>query len=421
MDRETFRQELEQALAQVRDVVRLRVMELSTVLVPNVSRSRRGWELSRFLLQALYELRPDADEPDGWVRQRYEILSLRYANGLPPNVVADRLSITRRHFYRLLQRALDELADLLWANIVENRHDETGEILAEKDEDSRPDPARERLELLRQETARLAPAPQRTSVYEVTRRSLSVLYPMVEAHGISVINRVSPSLPPITVRAEILRQVLLGLLADLCQDPDVQSVSLTGQVLQGALRLSIVAQKVIGAALAGEAASTATEVERPKVSAELAKLQGVDIQIVESATDTQIGLTLPIAGARMVLVVDDNEEVCSLLQRYLASSGYSCLAASNGADAIALARSRELYAVTLDLMMSNEDGWDVLQTLKHDPATASLPIIVCSVLDQEELARILGASAFLRKPVMRDALLQALVALDGSAKDSETP
>jgi CheY-like chemotaxis protein len=59
-------------------------------------------------------------------------------------------------------------------------------------------------------------------------------------------------------------------------------------------------------------------------------------------------------------------------------------------------------------MMNQEDGWDVLQELTHDPLTATVPIVVCSVLDQQELALMLGATAFLKKPVMAEDLLQTL-------------
>jgi len=109
-----------------------------------------------------------------------------------------------------------------------------------------------------------------------------------------------------------------------------------------------------------------------------------------------------------VLVVDDNPDVGLLLRRYLLVGGYQPIIATTAAEAIALARSHPFYAVTLDLMMDNKDGWDVLQTLANDVRTEHIPVIVCSVLDQKDLALMLGASAFLRKPVMPDALLQAL-------------
>ena len=115
--------------------------------------------------------------------------------------------------------------------------------------------------------------------------------------------------------------------------------------------------------------------------------------------------------SRSVLVVDDNEDVCLLFHRYLLSAGYRPREVTSGEEAISFARDHDLYAITLDLMMSNEDGWDVLQTLTHDPKTSGIPIVVCSVLDQEQLALMLGAAAFLKKPVRREQLLQSLARL----------
>jgi len=59
-------------------------------------------------------------------------------------------------------------------------------------------------------------------------------------------------------------------------------------------------------------------------------------------------------------------------------------------------------------MMPHKDGWDALQLLRHHPATAGTPVVVCTILAEHELARALGAAAFLRKPLTRPALLQTL-------------
>jgi CheY-like chemotaxis protein len=59
-------------------------------------------------------------------------------------------------------------------------------------------------------------------------------------------------------------------------------------------------------------------------------------------------------------------------------------------------------------MIPEMDGWEVLQRLRNHPQTASIPIIICSVLDSPELAYSLGASLFLSKPIGRDDILNAL-------------
>lgn len=64
--------------------------------------------------------------------------------------------------------------------------------------------------------------------------------------------------------------------------------------------------------------------------------------------------------------------------------------------------------ILLDVMMPHQDGWQVLQRLQAQVGTQHIPVIVCSVFDDPELARSLGAVDFLPKPVSRLQLLRAL-------------
>ncbi len=64
--------------------------------------------------------------------------------------------------------------------------------------------------------------------------------------------------------------------------------------------------------------------------------------------------------------------------------------------------------IILDLMLPNRDGWELLQILHANPDTASIPVAVCSILDDPELAFSWGAQFYLKKPVGSLELLQAL-------------
>jgi len=122
-------------------------------------------------------------------------------------------------------------------------------------------------------------------------------------------------------------------------------------------------------------------------------------------------LALPIAE-RTVLVVDDNEDVLELFRSYLQPHRYRVVTVRSAREVLDIARETQPYAITLDLMMPGQDGWDVLQTLLNQPETRSIPVIVCTVLRQKELALSLGAAAFLAKPVSESALLSALESLE---------
>ena len=109
--------------------------------------------------------------------------------------------------------------------------------------------------------------------------------------------------------------------------------------------------------------------------------------------------------SKTVMVVDDEERMRSLLRTYLAREGYRVVAAADGREALRLAKTEQPDLIILDVMMPNQDGWQVLRGLKENPDTARTPVIICSVLKEPELALSLGADAYLKKPVERLELL----------------
>ena len=128
-------------------------------------------------------------------------------------------------------------------------------------------------------------------------------------------------------------------------------------------------------------------------------------------------LCCPSAAMTPVLVVDDHVDTLDLLQRYLADTPYTMLPVSDPQQVVELAAAHQPCAILLDVMMPAMDGWAVLMQLRQDERTAHLPVLVCTILDQSELALSLGASGFLHKPVTRLALLAALDA-HGAAQAS---
>lgn len=109
-----------------------------------------------------------------------------------------------------------------------------------------------------------------------------------------------------------------------------------------------------------------------------------------------------------VLVVEDNPQAAKLLSLYLNQAGYQVLFAQNGGEALALAAQCRPMAITLDLLLPDMDGWQVLSELKNMPRTRNIPVVIVSVLDRQLLGFRLGASDYLVKPVNRAELLHAL-------------
>src|SRR6266850_1140956 len=116
------------------------------------------------------------------------------------------------------------------------------------------------------------------------------------------------------------------------------------------------------------------------------------------------------AGSGLVLVVDDEEQNRSLLRDPLEARGYEVVEAENGLVALHLIAGRPPDVILLDVMMPHMDGFEVCRTLKNDPKTAHIPILMVTALsDRKERLMGIGAGAndFLNKPVdFQDVILR---------------
>ncbi|MGC9357156.1 MAG: hybrid sensor histidine kinase/response regulator [Anaerolineae bacterium] len=101
----------------------------------------------------------------------------------------------------------------------------------------------------------------------------------------------------------------------------------------------------------------------------------------------------------LILVVDDEPAIRDLLKQELTDWGFRVQTAVNGALAITETRRLRPDLIVLDLRMPDISGLDVLQILKSDPKTASIPVVILSVTEERKRGLALGAAAYLYKPV----------------------
>lgn len=114
------------------------------------------------------------------------------------------------------------------------------------------------------------------------------------------------------------------------------------------------------------------------------------------------------ARTNRVLVIDDDATVRDMMRRYLSREGFDVLTAQDGNEGIALARELMPSVITLDILMPGFGGWSVLQELKRDPNLAAIPVIMISILDEQQKGIALGASGYLSKPIDRAKLASLL-------------
>ena len=112
-----------------------------------------------------------------------------------------------------------------------------------------------------------------------------------------------------------------------------------------------------------------------------------------------------------VLVAGDQPEIRRLWSVNLSARGLQVMEAADGAECLRLVRSEIPDVVVLDISMPGVSGWEVLQAVKGDPTTASIPVIVVTGLvegDTDAKAQALGAFDVIFKPFGIDRLLESI-------------
>jgi DNA-binding response OmpR family regulator len=114
-------------------------------------------------------------------------------------------------------------------------------------------------------------------------------------------------------------------------------------------------------------------------------------------------------GEPTVLIVDDEHDTAEMLRDTLRTEGYHTMVARSGRQALDLVRRRRPQVIVLDVMMPEMSGFEVLQALNADPATAGIPVLVLTARGDEVDRRrglALGARSYMRKPFEVRALLE---------------
>ncbi len=109
-------------------------------------------------------------------------------------------------------------------------------------------------------------------------------------------------------------------------------------------------------------------------------------------------------GAPLVIVIEDEADARELAARALTRAGFAVQGVGGGEAGLALARAKSPALVLLDIFLPDRSGWRVLQSLKHDPKTQDIPVVVLSVNEDRAHALALGAAEHIVKPADRDML-----------------
>ncbi|MFL2527097.1 MAG: response regulator [Candidatus Azotimanducaceae bacterium] len=143
----------------------------------------------------------------------------------------------------------------------------------------------------------------------------------------------------------------------------------------------------------------------PSDSCELEDEVSLEVPMKTKAAQQEL---MAFSSEKKVLVIDDDPIVRDLMKNHLENDGFEVLLAEGGKEGIHLARTEKPSVITLDILMPEMDGWSVLRTLKADPETENIPVVMASILDEQKQGLALGANDYVSKPVNRDKLITAL-------------
>ena len=121
-------------------------------------------------------------------------------------------------------------------------------------------------------------------------------------------------------------------------------------------------------------------------------------------------------GEHVLLAVDDDPSVPPLLEKMLVGSPYRVVGLAHASDVLRVARELRPDVITLDILMPERGGWDVLRELRADPATREIPVVVVTVVEQAGSATDTAVEAYITKPVDKDSLLGVLARLEPNDK-----
>jgi signal transduction histidine kinase/CheY-like chemotaxis protein len=311
------------------------------------------------------------------------------------------------------------------------------------------------LDLAKVEARRIEIHPVTFALEPLIRECLHTVEPMLRGERVRLLAEVSSDLPALTTDKDRLNQILTNLLSNAIKFTENGSIKVTAERLGEGIMIAVVNtgigipaqaleqifeefQQVDGGATR-QHSGTGLGLS---ISRHFARLLGGDLTVQSTAGHgSTFSVTIPVtyepsrAAARytlpnsdenvivraalnqkIILVIDDDPNVVYLLRENLAEAGYRVVGAASADEGRRKARQFRPFAITLDILMPQQDGWQMLHDLKADANTRDIPIIVLSVVDNKDLAYRLGAFDCLLKPIDRDLMIASLSRIDSTPR-----
>jgi CheY-like chemotaxis protein len=356
------------------------------------------------IMREIEDLKPDPGiPPAARVRRVYDVMYHRYVLKLTQEETAELLGLSVRHLNRVQREAIHALAMILWEHggvrqrLVDERGQENGlRSLVEETSDT---PVLDWRSQTRRELASLrASAPGVVSdVGEVVNGVLELGNVLTSRADACVeVGFMQPHLVA-AIHPSALRQILITAVGRLARYTSPSEIVIYAGLEDGNAKITIT----------GTISAEGKPVDNDLVRDILAP-EDVSIEICQEGDHVFLWVKVPCVDKVTVLAVDDNLDMLHFYRRSTAGTRYHIVHTARGRDVFEIIQATAPEIIVLDVMLPDIDGWKLLMRLREDPTTRFIPVIICSVVREEELALSLGAVLYLPKPVRPREFIQAL-------------
>lgn len=273
---------------------------------------------------------------------------------------------------------------------------------------------------------------------QLIREVITSLRTQMEQRGLSLKLDLPEELPQVRGDRDRVIQVLTNLLSNAYKfTPEGGRISVSAKVTNGRVQVnvadtgigisprdqrklftkffrteSLMAREVGGTGLGLAIAKSIVEVHGGKIwcQSEVGKGSTFSFTLpaVASTKRLKVKAARPAARGRKILVVDDERNIAELIKFHLESNGYQTIVATSGKEALDKASQERPDLIILDILLPDIDGFAVLERLKANPKTVSIPVVVVTIVQDRDMAIRLGAIDYLEKPIDEGRLLDCI-------------
>jgi CheY-like chemotaxis protein len=388
---EAFVEQVKQVLEHLYDFAYLQQHPLARIYdhEGDLSAKTAGRQLRADVIRVIESLKPPSEATfRAPVARLYNMLHLYYVENLSIQDAALELGLSERQAYRDLKRGQESIAAVLWDKRLPQP--QSAQVNNPPQDFS-----------FETEIARLKLNFSAVDIRQLFHSAQDAVKRLSEQRSVEIVAEEVASPLMISTDSGIAQQILVSLLSYAIQQAEA-----------GILEVSFRSphRGTVTLALHYTHTEEGSVSMSPVIATLVHRLRWHIVQEDLTAQTRQIVLDMTSSKAT-ILVIDDNEGWTELLGRFL--EGSDCVVIAGSADQDVVQQVRDLLPtlIILDVMMPGRDGWELLQRLRAQPSTSDIPIMVCTVFHDSQLAYSLGASAFVSKPAGREIILETLETL----------